>query len=282
MDIANSSQRIGKHKFKISNFLQYLLLIILALIVIGPFLLGLWTSFLPTSSITKGSLAGSLTFDNYVTAVQTTPVLRYLLNSFIVSIIRTVGEVLLCSMAAYAFVFLKFKGRNFIFYLFLATMMLPFEAEVIPNFMTVKSMNLLNTYSVMIIPFLTSAFGTFMLRQSFLQIPTDLKEESDVEGLSHFQFYWHVVLPYSKITLLTLAAYSFLSSWNEYLWPMLTTFSDQYRTVQAGLRQMQSTETFNNWGMIMASAVIVVIPTLIILFVGQHFFKSGLNDGSVK
>ncbi|UQS86079.1 carbohydrate ABC transporter permease (plasmid) [Nicoliella spurrieriana] len=282
MDIAKNTQVTSKSKINVSSILQYGGLIILALIVMGPFLFGLWTSFLPTNSIAKGSLSGSLTIDNYVAAIKTTPVLGYLFNSFVVSILRTIGEVFFCSLAAYAFVFLKFKGRNVIFYLFLATMMLPFEAEVIPNFMTVKSMNLLNTYSVMVIPFLTSAFGTFMLRQAFLQMPKDLKEESDIEGLSHFQYYWHVALPYSKITLLTLAAYSFLSSWNEYLWPTLTTFSDKYRTVQAGLRQMQSTETFNNWGMIMASAIIVVIPTLVILFIGQHFFKSGLNDGSVK
>ncbi|MEJ6401190.1 carbohydrate ABC transporter permease [Nicoliella lavandulae] len=251
----------------LKKVLQYFLLVVLGLIVIGPFLLGLWTSFLPTESISKGSLSGALTFRNYIVAVQTTPILRYLFNSFVVSFLTMAGQLIFCSMAAYAFVFLKFKGRNFLFYVFLATMMLPFEAEVIPNFMTAKSLNLLDGYAVMVIPFLTTAFGTFMLRQAFLQIPKDLKEESDVEGLSHLQFYWHVTLPYAKITLLTLAAYSFLSSWNQYLWPMVTTFSDKYRLVQNGLRQLQSTETFNDWGMIMASAIIVVIPTLVILFI---------------
>ncbi|MHA8111381.1 carbohydrate ABC transporter permease [Lactobacillaceae bacterium Melli_B4] len=278
MDTTKNNQNLKWVK----TTLQYLLLIILGLIIIGPLLIGIWTSFLPTDSIVKGSLVGNLTIRNYMVALQTTPILRYLFNSLIIATLTTVGQVIFCSMAAYAFVFLKFKGRNLIFYLFLATMMLPFEAEVIPNFMTVKGLDLLNTYSGMVIPFLATAFGTFMLRQSFMQIPSELKEESDVEGLSHLQFYWHVTLPYSKITLITLAAYSFLTSWNQYLWPLVTTFSDNYRPVQVGLREMQSTETFNDWGMIMASAIIVIVPTLVALFIGQHFFKSGLNEGSVK
>ena len=115
-----------------------------------------------------------------------------------------------------------------------------------------------------------------------MQIPRELKEAADIEGLNHWQFYYKVTLPYSRISIVTLAAYSFLTSWNQYLWPMLTTFSDNFRPVQDGLRQLQSSETFNDWGMIQASACIVVIPTLIVLFIGQHYFKAGLNEGSVK
>lgn len=261
---------------------QYAFLIVLMLIVVSPFLLGFWTSFLPTSQISKGALWGKLSLANYWVAFTTTPILRYLFNSIVIASLTTVAQVVFCSMSAYAFVFLKFKGRKFLFYAFLATMMLPFEAEVIPNFMTVKSMGLLNHFAVMVVPFMATAFGTFMLRQSFLQIPKELKEAADIEGLNHWQFYYQVTLPYSRISIVTLAAYSFLTSWNQYLWPMLTTFSDNFRPVQDGLRQLQSSETFNNWGMIQASACIVVIPTLIVLFIGQHYFKAGLNEGSVK
>ena len=244
---------------------RYVVLCLLSVFILTPFVLGLWTSCLPTADISSGSLFSThISLDNYVNAMKNTAIIRYLLNS------------------AYAFVFLKFRGRNFLFGLFLATMMLPFEAEVIPNFATMRQLNLLNTYSVMVVPFLTSAFGTFMLRQNFKQMPAELKEASDVCGLSHWKFYTKVTLPYAKISLLTLASYSFLSSWNQYLWPMLTTFSDKYRPVQDGLRQLQSQETFNDWGMIQASAAIVVIPTLIVLFIGQKSFKSGINEGAVK
>ncbi|GAF39800.1 ABC transporter [Agrilactobacillus composti DSM 18527 = JCM 14202] len=263
--------------------LSYAALIILTIVVLGPFLIGLWTSFLPTMDIAKGNFfSTALSFNNYISAFTKTPILRYLGNSLLISTVTMFAQLFFCSMAAYAFVFLKFKFRNLLFGLFLVTMMLPFEAEIIPNFQTVKSLGLLNGYGVMIIPFLTSAFGVFMLRQSFKQMPAELKEAADIEGLNHFQFYGKIVLPYNRISLLTLAAYSFLGSWNEYLWPMLTTFSNNFRPIQNGLRQLQSEETFNDWGMIQASAAIVVIPTLIVLFVGQHYFKSGMNEGAVK
>lgn len=265
------------------KWLSYLLLSLLTLLVLAPFFIGLWTSFLPTMDIAKGHFFSfNLTFNNYVAAFSKTPILRYLGNSLWISVLTTVAQLIFCSMSAYAFVFLKFKYRNVLFGLFLVTMMLPFEAQIIPNFATVKGLGLLNHFSVMVIPFLTSAFGTFMLRQSFKQTPMELKEAADIEGLNHFQFYAKIVLPYNRISLMTLGAYSFLGAWNQYLWPMLTTFSNQNRVIQNGLRQLQSEETFNDWGMIQASAAIVVIPTLIVLFVGQHYFKSGINEGSVK
>lgn len=265
------------------NVWNYLLLSVLALVVLAPFFIGLWTSFLPTMQIAKGNfLSTDLSFQNYVDAFTQTPILHYLGNSLLISTVTMFAQLLFCSMSAYAFVFLDFKYKRSLFVLVLATMMLPFEAEIIPNFSTVKAMGLLNSYSVMIIPFLTSAFGIFMLRQSFKQMPAELKEAADIEGLGHLQFYWRIVMPYNRISLITLGAYSFLGAWNQYLWPMLTTFSNSFRPVQNGLRQLQSEETFNDWGMIQATAAIVVIPTLIVLFVGQHYFKSGANEGAVK
>lgn len=265
------------------KIINYILLIILTILVLGPFLIGLWTSFLPTMDIAKGNfLSFNISLNNYITAFKQTTILQYLGNSLWISTITMLAQVLFCSMSAYAFVFLKFKGRQVLFILFLITMMLPFEAEIIPNFTTIKNMGLLNTFSAQIIPFLTSAFGTFMLRQAFLQMPNELKEAADIEGLSHFQFYWKIALPYNRISLITLGAYSFLGAWNQYLWPMLTTFSNSYRPVQNGLRQLQSEETFNDWGMIQATAAIVVIPTLIVLFISQHYFRSGINEGAVK
>lgn len=270
-------------KMKIIHALQYLALLILALIILVPFILGVWTSFLPTSQILRGNFFSlNVSLRNYAKAIKTTPILRYLVNSLVISILTMALQVFLCSTAAYAFVFLHFKGRNAFFYLVLATMMLPFEAEAIPNFQTIKTLNLLNSYSAMVIPFLTSAFGIFMLRQTFRQIPEDLHEAAVIAGANHWQFYTRVVLPYSRISLLTLAAYSFLSSWNQYLWPMLVTFSDHCRPVQIGLRQLQSVEGFNDWGMIQASAVIVIIPTIIVLLFGQHYYRAGTNEGGVK
>lgn len=267
----------------IHNFGAYLGLIVLAIIILFPIGIGLWSSFLPTSAILKGQyLVGHLSLQNYWRAIRTTPILRYLLNSLIISTLTMVLQVLLCSMSAYAFVFLRFKGRNLLFYLVLATMMFPFEAEAIPNFQTIRAMNLLNSYSSMIVPFMSTAIGIFMLRQTFRAVPDDLRKAAAIAGLNHWQFYSRVVMPYAKISVLTLAAYSFLTSWNQYLWPMLVTFSDHYRPVQIGLRQMQSASGFNDWGMIQASAIIVILPTIIVLLCGQHFFRQRENEGAVK
>ncbi|ALB29650.1 MULTISPECIES: carbohydrate ABC transporter permease [Companilactobacillus] len=262
---------------------SYILMILLALIILGPFFIGIWTSFLPTMDIAKGNMfSTNVSLDNYVAAFTRTPILRYLGNTVVIATVTMLAQLLFCSMSAYAFVFLKFRFRKTFFTLFLVTMMLPFEAEIIPNFATIKQMGLLDHFGALIIPFLTSAFGTFMLRQSFMQTPAELKEASDIEGLNHFQFYWKIVLPYNKISMITLGAYSFLGAWNQYLWPMLTTFSNNSRVIQNGLKQLKSEETFNDWGMIQASAAIIVIPTIIVLFVGQHYFKSGMNEGAVK
>ena len=268
---------------RLNKIVSYTLLLLLALVILAPFFIGIWTSFLPTMEIAKGNfLSTDLSLNNYVSAFTKTPILRYLGNSLVVSVLTMAAQLVFCSMSAYAFVFLKFKYRNAIFVLFLITMMLPFEAEIIPNFTTVKNLGMLDHYSVLLIPFLTSAFGTFMLRQAFMQTPSELKEAADIEGLNHFQFYWNIVLPYNKVSLITLGAYSFLGAWNQYLWPMLTTFSNNSRLIQNGLRQLQSEETFNDWGMIQASAAIIVIPTILVLFIGQHYFKSGMNEGAVK
>ncbi|WP_125587770.1 carbohydrate ABC transporter permease [Companilactobacillus jidongensis] len=268
---------------RLNKIVSYTLLLLLAFVILAPFFIGIWTSFLPTMEIAKGNfMSTDLSLNNYVSAFTKTPILRYLGNSLVVSVLTMAAQLVFCSMSAYAFVFLKFKYRNAIFVLFLITMMLPFEAEIIPNFTTVKNLGMLDHYSVLLIPFLTSAFGTFMLRQAFMQTPSELKEAADIEGLNHFQFYWNIVLPYNKVSLITLGAYSFLGAWNQYLWPMLTTFSNNSRLIQNGLRQLQSEETFNDWGMIQASAAIIVIPTILVLFIGQHYFKSGMNEGAVK
>ncbi len=267
----------------LKRIFSYFLLIFLAVVILAPFFIGIWTSFLPTADILKGNFfSTNVSLNNYFDAFTQTPILRYLGNTVVISIITMFAHLIFCSMSAYAFVFLDFKYKKVFFALFMVTMMLPSEAAIIPNFQTVKALGLLDHYSAMIVPSLTSAFGTFMLRQSFMQTPMELKEAADIEGLNHFQIYWNVVLPYNRISLITLGAYSFLGAWNQYLWPILVTFSNNSRVIQNGLKQLQSEETFNNWGMIQASAAIIVIPTIIVLFIGQHYFKSGMNEGAVK
>ena len=262
---------------------RYTLLIGLSVLIFAPVLVGIWVSFLPNTAILNGQyFSAALTLGNYTQALTQTPILRYLFNSFVVAGLVMVGQVIFSALAAYAFVFLPFKGKNVIFYAFIATMMLPFESQLIPNFQTLRWLGFLNHYAALALPSFATAFGTFLLRQAFMQVPMALRESAMVEGIGHGQFLYRAVLPYAKTSLLTLAAYSFLTTWNMYLWPLITSYSDNVRTVQIGLRQLQATEAVNSWGLIMASAILMMIPSLAVLFLSQKAFKSGLIDGAVK
>lgn len=262
---------------------RYSLLMGLSLLIFAPVIVGTWVSLLPNTAILNGQyFAAALSLENYVQALTQTPILRYLVNSFVVASLVMVGQVIFSALAAYAFVFIPFKGKNVIFYAFIATMMLPFEAQLIPNFQTLRWLGFLNHYAALALPFFATAFGTFLLRQAFMQVPMALRESAQVEGIGHWQFLYRAVLPYAKTSLLTLAAYSFLTTWNMYLWPLITSYSDNVRTVQIGLRQLQATEAVNSWGLIMASAILMMIPSLAVLLLSQKAFKSGLIDGAVK
>ncbi|MBM7539918.1 carbohydrate ABC transporter permease [Amphibacillus cookii] len=261
----------------------YTLLTLTAFLVFAPTFIAFMMSFMSNQEIMTGQIIPrSLTFDNYVQVFQRFPLMQYLLNSLIVSLLIMVGQLVISSLAAYAFVFIDFKGRDLIFFIFIATMMVPFEASIIPNFHTIRDLNWIDSYPGLSVPFFAMAFGTFLLRQHFKQIPKELKEASEISGIGDFKFYLTVVLPVAKSSLVTLGVYGFLTSWNMYLWPLLATTDDRFRTVQIGLRQLQTQEQLNEWGVIMAGAVIVVIPTLVLLFVGQKKLQQGLTEGALK
>lgn len=264
------------------KILFYVLLIISALLLAGPALMAIVMSFMTNQDILTGSLPTTFTLDNYIAAFERFPLQHYLLNSFVVSIIIMLGQLILSSLAAYAFVFLEFKGRDFLFYLFIATMMVPFEASVIPNFHIIRDLGWIDTYPGLTVPFFATTFGTFLLRQNFKQIPKELREASLISGMGDFKFFLTVVLPISRTSLTTLGIYGCLTSWNMYLWPLLSTTNDSVRTVQIGLKQLQTREQLNEWGVIMAGAVTVIIPTLILLFLGQKKLQNGLTEGAIK
>lgn len=261
----------------------YFLLTVTSLLVFFPVLYAFMISFMTGPEILQGNfLPQTFNLDNYIKVFDRLPLLNYLLNSFIVSSGVMLGQLLVCSLAAYAFVFMPFKGRDFIFFLFISTMMIPWEATMIPNFFIIQKMNWLNTYQGLTLPFFALAFGTFLLRQHFKTIPKELHEASQIAGLSRFAFFWRVILPVSKTSLVTLGAYGFLTTWNMYLWPLLITTNSSVRTVQIGLKQLQSQEMSTDWGVVMAGVIVVIIPTLLLLFLGQKQLQKGLSQGALK
>jgi sn-glycerol 3-phosphate transport system permease protein len=261
----------------------YFLLLFSAFLLFFPVMYAFMISFMTGGEIMQGKFfPQTFTLDNYFRVFERLPLMKYLINSFIVSTGVMIGQLIVCSMAAYAFVFIPFKGRDFIFFLFISTMMIPWEATMIPNFFTIQKLDWTNTYQGLTVPFFALAFGTFLLRQHFKTIPKELFEASQIAGLNRFAFFWRVILPVSKTSLVTLGAYGFLTTWNMYLWPLLVTNNDQVRTVQIGLKQLQSQEVATEWGVVMAGVIVVIIPTLLLLFIGQKQLQKGLTQGALK
>ncbi|MFF5995924.1 carbohydrate ABC transporter permease [Lysinibacillus sp. KU-BSD001] len=265
------------------KILFYILLTIFAVMVFFPVGYAFLISFMTPQEVLTGSIfPNSFSFSNYEQAFQRLPLIKYLLNSFVVSTLVMIGQILVCAMAAYVFVFIPFRGSNVIFFLFISTMMIPWEATMIPNFLMIQGFGWTNTYMALTFPFFASAFGTFLLRQHFKTIPYELYEAAQIGGVGKLKFFWKVVLPMSKTSVVTLGAYSFLTTWNMYLWPLLTTTNDKVRTVQIGIRQLQSNESATDWGVVMAGVMIIILPTLILLFLGQKQLQKGLTQGAIK
>lgn len=268
----------------IKKILLYFILIVSGIVLLFPMLYALSASFMSNREIFSGSLLpSSIDFDSYKEVFETIPIVHYLFSSFWMSFTVMIGQLIVCSLAAYAFVFIPFKGRNLLFLIFLSTMLIPIEATIIPNYLTILHLNWINTIQGLSAPLIALPFGIFLLRQHFLTIPRELWEASQMDGCSRFRFYWSIVLPLSKTSLSALAIYGFLTTWNQYLWPLLVTNNDQVRTVQIGLKQLISQEgSSTSWGMVMAADVIVLLPTLLLLFLGMRYIREGLTAGSVK
>lgn len=263
--------------------LLYTLMTVFALILFFPLLYALMISFMTSAEVFSGKLIpSSFTLDNYIKVFQRIPLVQYFINSTLSASLITIVQVLIACLSAFAFTFIKFKGQKIIFFFFIATMMVPWEATIIPNFIFIRSLGLYDTILALTLPFFATAFGIFLMRQQFKTIPYELYEASRVVGVSRFRFFWQIILPLSKSSIATLAIYSFVSSWNMYLWPLLVTNSEKSRPITIGITRLQQAETASEWGIVMAAAVMIILPALIVLFVGQRKLESGLMSGAIK
>jgi len=222
-------------------------------------------------------------WDNYFAsggAVQDTSLPRYLLNSTIMAGVITIGQVVTSALAAYAFAFLRFPGRGVLFIVFLATMMVPLEVAVIPNFQTIQWLNWTDTYQGLVAPFLATGFGVFLLRQYFLTIPTELKDAAEIDGHGHLRFLVFVVVPLARGALATLAVFAFLQAWNQYLWPLLVTNDPDMRTVQIGIAS--ETQNLDQINVAFASTLLAFAPMVLLVVAFQRYLVRGLFGGALK
>ena len=220
-------------------------------------------------------------WSNYRAAMTSIPMPRYMANSLIMATVITVGEVVTAALAAYAFSFMRFPFRTPLFFLFLSTMMVPWEISIIPNFQTIQRLNWLDTYQGLTVPFLATAFGTFLLRQHFMSLPRELKDAADIDGYGDLRFLLSVVVPLSRAALATLAVFAFLQSWNQYLWPLLVTNDPNMRTVQIGIASLQSEEV-QRTNVVLAGTILALLPMLALVIAFQRFLVRGLTAGALK
>jgi multiple sugar transport system permease protein len=220
-------------------------------------------------------------FYNYVQAWNAAPFARYFANSFFIAICTATGVLITSTLAAYAFARLNFRGKNMIFTLFLATMMIPFEITMIPNFITISNLKWVNTYQAMIIPWIASVFGIFLLRQFFATIPEDLYDAALLDGCGHFRFLTRIVLPLSKPALISVGLFNFLGSWNAFTWPLIVTREEKLYPIQVGLRYFV-TESGTATQELMAAATITILPLVILYFFAQRQFIEGISTTGLK
>ncbi|MFA7577633.1 MAG: carbohydrate ABC transporter permease [Candidatus Muiribacteriota bacterium] len=273
-------------KENIMKIIIHTLLIAGAVSMLFPFFWMISTSFKTPSEIltypTK-LLPDSLHWRNYTHAWKNPNVnfARYFSNTIFVAGITTLGQLFLSSLAAYAFAFFNFPWKDRIFMLLLATMMIPQQALLVPDYIILHKLRILDTYFALIIPWICSAFSIFLLRQFFMSIPKELFEAATIDGASKIKFYFKILLPLSVPPLLTAGMFTFLGSWNSFIWPLIVTSSPELRVIQVGLAQYMQAEG-TNWGPLMAASTFCTIPLIAGYFFVQKRFIQGIATTGMK
>ncbi len=221
-------------------------------------------------------------FSNYSEAWASAPFGRFYLNTIITTFFGVALEVVNALLTAYALVFMRFPGKNIIFIVLLAALMVPIHVTILPNYLTIASLGWVNTYQGIILPGASVAFGAFLLRQHFLTLPNEIPEAARLDGASHLQTLWYVILPISGPMLVTVTLVSVVTKWNDFLWPLIATNSENMRTLPIGLSYLFSAEGASQWGLIMAATVFVILPVLMLFLRWQKHIVSGLTSGATK
>ncbi len=263
---------------------RYALLVVMAVVVLFPIYITVVNALLPSAEIAHRPPVLFPThpqWSTFSTAFSHAHLGIYLRNSAIVTVAITVAELVTSVLAAYAFAFIRFPLRNTVFVLCLATLMVPMEATVIPNYRTIEAFGWYNTFPALIVPFAASGVGIFLLRQAFLGIPRDLRDAAALDGYGHLRFLMRVAVPLSRPVLAAFGIFAFMGAWNQYLWPLIVTQTDSVRTVPIGLRQL-SAANVNQIDVIFAGTLLGALPIFVLLIVFQRQLVRGLTAGSVK
>jgi len=266
------------------KWLLYLVLIVIGIITLAPFAWMLSASFMPTgqaNTYPPRFFPGSITTEQYEALFSRLKLLRYLLNSVIVSVSVTIISLFVNSMAGYAFAKYRFPGRDRIFRLLLAAMVIPGQVTMLPLFLMLNRMGLINTYWGIIIPGMAGIFGIFLIRQYVFSIPDSLIEAARIDGAGDFRIYWSLILPLCKPILVTLAIFTFMGTWNDFLWPLIVMTKDTMYTLPVALANLMG-EHAQDTELMMAGSVLTILPVMLVFLALQKYYIRGIMMGGVK
>ncbi|WP_269540082.1 carbohydrate ABC transporter permease [Cerasicoccus fimbriatus] len=266
---------------KTQTLCLYVLLILGAIAFLAPFAWMVSTSLKPlneTMSIPPRWIPNEFLWENYPEAIEEMRFFwRYLANTVFLCVMTVLGTVLSSAVAAYGFSRIEWRGRDTVFFLVLATMMIPFPVVMVPIYTLFKVIGWTGTFKPLWVPtFFAGAFNVFLLRQFFLTLPKDLSEAARIDGCNEFQIFWHVILPLAKPALIVVALFQFMATWNDFLGPLIYLNDQQDMTLALGLQSYQSQGGGTSWNYLMAASTLIVLPVLVLFFFCQRYFIEGI------
>ncbi|WP_223694035.1 carbohydrate ABC transporter permease [Leifsonia poae] len=261
----------------------YVAVILGALIMVFPFVWTIVTSISPGASLTSTPklIPDNPSFAPYIELFERVPFGQVILNSLLIAVVSTLFQLVTSSMAAYVFARMPFRGRGAIFVLYLATMMIPFQVLIVPLFVEMKSLGLINTYAGAILPTVASAFGVFLLRQAISTVPYELDQAATLDGAGHFRVFFQIVLPLVRPALATLAVFGFLNTWNSFLWPLIILRDPLMQTLPVALSSLQG-QYSTQWDVLMAGSVVSIIPMFALYVFAQKYIVQGVAGTGLK
>lgn len=269
---------------RFAKFATYTILVLGAAFILLPFLWMISTSLKPDNEVLLMPpkwIPSALQWKNYVDAFKAVPFFTYLKNSIVVTVAITSCELITTILAAFAFAQLEFKGKNLLFMLLVATMMVPGEILTIPNFVTLARLGWIDSYKAMVAPWATSVFSIFLLRQQFASIPQSYYKAARMDGCSDLRYLFTVIVPMSRPTIVSVALLKIINSWNSYLWPLISTNSREMRTLPVGLAYF-STEAGTDYNTLMAFSLMIITPTILVYLFTQKYIIQGVSKTGLK
>ena len=279
------------NKEKLKHILTHATLIIVCILSLIPFLWLLSTALKGRSenifAYPPIFIPRDFTFDNFKEVLKLVPIVKYVINSFVVAGFTVILNVILSALAAYPLARMEFKGKKIAFFAILATIMVPFQTIMLPVYIITLKLHLVDSYSTtmgylgMILPFAVNAFGIFLMRQAFMTIPKEIEESAVIDGCNSVQIFFQLLLPMVKPTIALLAIFTFIGSWGEFLWPSIVLTNEQLFTLPVGINNLSSAFSAD-YRLIAAGSIVSIIPIIIFFLALQKYFISGSNDGAVK